>query len=80
MILHVTFILGSPTNDITSNNEIEPEPIYVNISTKKQSNPIKINDLADYIRQNKKNECEGFKKEFGVRCDQLAFISNFVQQ
>ncbi|XP_062582035.1 receptor-type tyrosine-protein phosphatase kappa-like [Saccostrea cucullata] len=40
------------------------EPIYANVNTKKQSSPIKVADLFDYIRENKKNECEGFKKEF----------------
>lgn len=40
------------------------EPIYANVNSKKQSSPVKLVDLFDYIRENKKNECEGFKKEF----------------
>lgn len=50
------------------------EPIYANVNSKKQSSPVKLVDLFDYIRENKKNECEGFKKEFNVRLMQQKFI------
>lgn len=43
------------------------EPIYANVNSKKQSSPVQLPDLFEYIRENKKNECEGLKKEFNVR-------------
>ncbi|KAK3090599.1 hypothetical protein FSP39_012997, partial [Pinctada imbricata] len=52
------------TLEDTDPNDNLNEPIYANVNTKRQSEPIKIADLYDYIRSNKKNECEGFKKEF----------------
>ncbi|XP_060083634.1 receptor-type tyrosine-protein phosphatase kappa-like [Ylistrum balloti] len=42
----------------------EEEPIYANVNTHKQSMPVKVQDLYDYIKLNKAQECDGFKKEF----------------
>lgn len=50
------------------------EPIYANVNSKKQSSPVQLPDLFEYIRENKKNECEGFKKEFNVRWMQQKFL------
>ncbi|XP_048255953.1 receptor-type tyrosine-protein phosphatase kappa-like isoform X1 [Haliotis rufescens] len=40
------------------------EPIYVNINSKKQTSPVKLVDLADYIKKHRENNCLGFKQEF----------------
>ncbi|KAJ8306599.1 hypothetical protein KUTeg_017144 [Tegillarca granosa] len=48
-----------------SNNYDLKEPIYVNVNSTRQSCPVKVEHLYDYINQNKMHECEGFKKEFG---------------
>ena len=50
----------------TDPNDNLNEPIYANVNSKKQSQPIKVEDLYEYIRTNKKDECDGFKKEFNV--------------
>lgn len=46
--------------------DISKEPIYANVNTKKQTCPIQVQDLYEYIRKNKMNDCTEFKKEFGV--------------
>jgi hypothetical protein len=48
---------------IDSGCDISKEPIYANVNTNKQSSPIQVQDLLEYIRNNKENECVGFKKE-----------------
>ncbi|XP_012937090.1 receptor-type tyrosine-protein phosphatase T [Aplysia californica] len=44
-------------------NEVQ-EPIYENVNNRKQTCPVAIPALYDYILKNKENGCEGFKKEF----------------
>ncbi|XP_064605996.1 receptor-type tyrosine-protein phosphatase alpha-like [Liolophura sinensis] len=40
------------------------EPIYANVNTKKQSSPVCVEDLYNYIQKHKENNWEGFKKEY----------------
>ena len=55
--------------EIEDNNRNEElsEPIYVNVNGRKQTSPIKLEDLHAYILKNKDNNCDGFRKEFEVR-------------
>ncbi|XP_050400814.1 receptor-type tyrosine-protein phosphatase T isoform X2 [Patella vulgata] len=47
------------------NEEIISEPIYMNVNnTKKQSSPVMLSQLYDYIKKNKENNFYGFKREF----------------
>ena len=50
-----------------SKNEEISEPIYVNVNGRKQTAPVKLEDLHAYILKNKENNCDGFRKEFEVR-------------
>lgn len=47
-----------------SRNEELSEPIYVNVNGRKQTAPVKLEDLHAYILKNKENNCDGFRKEF----------------
>lgn len=47
-----------------SRNEEISEPIYVNVNGRKQTAPVKLEDLHAYILKNKENNCDGFRKEF----------------
>lgn len=49
-----------------SRNEELSEPIYVNVNGRKQTAPVKLEDLHAYILKNKENNCDGFRKEFEV--------------
>ena len=62
---------------IDNGYDISKEPIYANVNSKKQSSPIQVKDLLEYIRKNKENECVGFKKEFAV-IDIINNISYFM--
>ena len=57
--------LTSETEDNTFNEELN-EPIYVNINSKKQTNPIPLCDLYDVILKYRENGMAGFKTEFDV--------------
>ena len=59
--------------DDSLKNEVQ-EPIYVNVNNRKQTSPVEIADLYDYILKNKENGCEGFKNEFQVTSSYLTFI------
>lgn len=65
------FLIGFTESSMSDHlDDTDPnlnEPIYANVNSKKQSSPVQLPDLFEYIRENKKNECEGFKKEFNVR-------------
>ncbi|XP_025111001.1 receptor-type tyrosine-protein phosphatase kappa-like [Pomacea canaliculata] len=52
--------------EIEDNNKNEEmaEPIYANLNGRKQSSPVKLEDLHAYIVKNKENNCDGFRKEF----------------
>lgn len=52
------------------------EPIYANVNTKKQSSPVCVEDLYNYIQKHKENNWEGFKKEYEVSgCyDQMTWL------
>ncbi|ESP05460.1 hypothetical protein LOTGIDRAFT_102205 [Lottia gigantea] len=50
--------------DNQRNEEIISEPIYVNVTGKRQTSPVEISQLYDYIKKNKEHNCLGFKKEF----------------
>ncbi|CAC5399120.1 Receptor-type tyrosine-protein phosphatase T,Tyrosine-protein phosphatase non-receptor type 22,Receptor-type tyrosine-protein phosphatase kappa,Receptor-type tyrosine-protein phosphatase F,Tyrosine-protein phosphatase 99A,Tyrosine-protein phosphatase Lar,Receptor-type tyrosine-protein phosphatase alpha,Receptor-type tyrosine-protein phosphatase epsilon,Receptor-type tyrosine-protein phosphatase gamma,Receptor-type tyrosine-protein phosphatase N2,Receptor-type tyrosine-protein phosphatase U,Receptor-type ty len=54
-----------PSESLDNGYDISKEPIYANVNTKKQSCPIQVQDLFEYIRKNKMNDCTEFKKEFG---------------
>ncbi|XP_041359713.1 receptor-type tyrosine-protein phosphatase kappa-like [Gigantopelta aegis] len=56
-------VLTSETEDNTINEEVN-EPIYVNINSKKQTNPIPLSDLYDVILKYRENSMAGFKTEF----------------
>ncbi|GFO41460.1 receptor-type tyrosine-protein phosphatase kappa, partial [Plakobranchus ocellatus] len=45
-------------------NAKNQEPIYVNVTNRKQSMPVPVPDLYDYICKNKERSCEGFIREF----------------
>ena len=49
-----------------SKNEEISEPIYMNVNGRKQTAPVKLEDLHAYILKNKENNCDGFRKEFEV--------------
>ena len=42
------------------------EPIYMNVTGRKQTSPVKLEDLHGYILKNKDNNSDGFRKEFEV--------------
>lgn len=50
------------------------EPIYANLNGRKQSSPVKLEDLHAYIVKNKENNCDGFRKEFEVGLDPHFFF------
>ncbi|XP_071120808.1 receptor-type tyrosine-protein phosphatase epsilon-like [Mytilus edulis] len=54
-----------PSESLDNGYDISKEPIYANVNTKKQTCPIQVQDLYEYIRKNKMNDCTEFKKEFG---------------
>ena len=49
-----------------SRNDEISEPIYMNVNGRKQSAPVKLEDLHSYILKNKEDNCDGFRKEFEV--------------
>lgn len=56
---------SEPTSATREEDEItKNEPIYVNVTNRKQSLPVQVPDLYDYICKNKERSCEGFKREF----------------
>ena len=61
-----SFFSDDPSDILDNGYNITKEPIYANVNSKKQTNPIQTPDLFEYIRENKLNDCAGFKKEFGV--------------
>ena len=59
---------SEPTSGVREEDETaKNEPIYVNVTNRKQSVPVPLSDLYDYICRNKENSCEGFKREFEVK-------------
>ncbi|BFY99631.1 hypothetical protein BsWGS_02670 [Bradybaena similaris] len=49
--------------DDTYRNNIH-EPIYMNVNNRKQTSPVPVSELYDYIAKNKEHNCQGFMKEF----------------
>lgn len=66
-IVLVSFPEQTQLNELedSSKNDMM-EPIYVNVNGRKQSSPVKLDDLHAYILKNKENNCDGFRKEFEV--------------
>ncbi|KAK3091539.1 hypothetical protein FSP39_020606 [Pinctada imbricata] len=52
-----------PLIEPSSGNETECEPVYGNIGVCTVI-PVKVEDLWDYVKANKTNDCEGFRKEY----------------
>ena len=52
--------------DDDSKGSHSPEPIYVNVNSRRQSAPVHLDHLQVYIAKNKVNNCDGFRKEFEV--------------
>ena len=46
-------------------SDTDSEPVYGNIGFDVVS--VKVEDLWDYVKNNKCNECEGFKREYKVK-------------
>ena len=48
----------------TSASSIESEPVYGNIGYTVE--PVRVEDLWDYVKNNKCNDCEGLRREYRV--------------
>lgn len=52
--------------DTIYDKSLKEEPIYVNVNTKKLTNPVKVEDLKEFIAKAKENESAIMKAEHGV--------------
>ncbi|XP_076441135.1 receptor-type tyrosine-protein phosphatase T-like [Babylonia areolata] len=55
---------AEPLLEASSARPVESEPVYSNVGAGAVVAPIKVEDLWDYIRNNKSNDMEGLKREY----------------
>ncbi|XP_070194103.1 receptor-type tyrosine-protein phosphatase epsilon-like [Littorina saxatilis] len=55
---------AEPLLEASSARPVESEPVYSNVGAGLTILPIKVEDLWDYIRNNKSNDMEGLKREY----------------
>ena len=48
----------------TQVSDVDSEPVYGNIGFNVP--PVKVEDLWDYVKNNRCNDCEGFRREYKV--------------
>ena len=53
-----------PLLEAASGSSNESEPVYGNIGY--TVSPVKVEDLWDYVKNNKCNDCEGLRREYKV--------------
>ena len=57
---------AEPLLEASSARPVESEPVYSNVGAGVTMATIKVEDLWDYIRNNKTNDMEGLKREYRV--------------
>ena len=62
---------AEPLLEASSARPVESEPVYSNVGAGLTVVPIKVEDLWDYIRNNKSNDMEGLKREYRVSVEGL---------
>lgn len=66
---------AEPLLEHSSQRVQDAEPVYSNVGIGLQSvPPIKVEDLWDYIRNNKSNDMEGLRREYRVRVSNVDLI------
>lgn len=65
MLLFSETVDSDPLLDASAGSDTDSEPVYGNIGF--DVAPVKVEDLWDYVKNNKCNDCEGFRREYKVR-------------